>query len=95
MAPHRQLALSNRGLDATATRIVRRLPHVITARQGEIDAAAARLALLDPVNLLRRGWSITRSADGSVLRSVADARAGELITTQVADGSLSSRIEES
>jgi len=94
-APHRQLARSRGGLDATATRIVRRLPHVIAARQREIDAAETRLALLDPVNLLRRGWSITRAADGSVLRSVRGVGPGELITTQIADGSLSSRIEES
>ena len=60
-----------------------------------MDAIAERLALLDPAKLLQRGWSITRGADGSVLRSIADAHPGELITTQVADGSLSSRIEES
>ena len=94
LAPHRQLAGSRRVLDATATRVARRAPHVVDAHQRGVDAIAARLALLDPANLLQRGWSITRSGDGTVVRSVADALPGELITTQVADGSLTSRIEE-
>ena len=55
---------------------------------------AARLGLLDPVNLLRRGWSITRTADGRIVSSTADAPSGSVITTQVADGHLTSRIEE-
>lgn len=95
ISPHRQLADSHRLLDSTALRVARRVPQIIDGRQREIDASAARLALLDPVNLLRRGWSITRSADGAVLRSINEARSGEIITTQVADGHLTSRIEES
>ena len=55
--------------------------------------ASAWLALLDPANLLARGWSITRTADGDVVRSVDDVTDGTIITTQVADGLLTSRIE--
>jgi exodeoxyribonuclease VII large subunit len=94
-APRRQLAQSYRVVEAASTRLTRRVPHVVDAHQRQVDAIAERLALLDPAKLLQRGWSITRGADGSVLRSIADAHPGELITTQVADGSLSSRIEES
>jgi len=94
LAPHRQLAHSHRQLVSTASRLTRRVPHVVDARERDIDAAAARLALLDPVNLLRRGWSITRAEDGAIVRSIADAPPGVVITTQVADGSLTSRIEE-
>jgi exodeoxyribonuclease VII large subunit len=93
--PNRQLGQSQRWIDDAAASLVRRVPHVVAERQREIDAAAARLALLDPVNLLRRGWSITRGPDGSVVRSTADVGDGELVTTQVVDGSLTSRIEES
>jgi exodeoxyribonuclease VII large subunit len=92
--PLRQLQQSERELDTATSTLVRRVPHVLAEHSRRLDSAASRLALLDPVNLLRRGWSITRGADGSVLRSVEAAVAGELITTQVADGSLTSRIEE-
>lgn len=95
LAPHRQLAQSDRLLAATGVRIARRVPQLLTGHQRQIDAAEARLALLDPANLMRRGWTITRAADGGILRSVHDARPGDVITTQVADGNLTSRIEES
>ena len=48
---------------------------------------------LDPVNVLARGWSITRAADGRVVRSPDDVAAGEILTTQLATGSLRSRAE--
>jgi exodeoxyribonuclease VII large subunit len=50
--------------------------------------------LLDPANLLRRGWSITRDANGNVIRSVDQVESGDLVTTRVADGTLTSRIED-
>lgn len=93
-APRRQLADAHRAVDATARRLVARVPLAFDAHQRRVDAAEQRLALLDPVNLMRRGWSVTRTADGTVLRSTDDARPGDVITTQVADGSLTSRIEE-
>lgn len=94
IAPRRQLVDARRTADATASRLVARVPLAVDAHQRRVDSVEQRLALLDPVNLMRRGWSVTRTADGSVLRSTADARPGDVITTQVADGSLTSRIEE-
>ncbi len=93
-APRRQLVDWRRGVDATARRLADRTPQVLDGHQRRVDSIDQRLALLDPVNLMRRGWSVTRSADGAVLRSIEDAQPGDVITTQVADGSLTSRIEE-
>lgn len=59
---------------------------------ARLETASARLEALDPVRVLKRGWSITRRADGRVVRSVADAAPGEAITTTVADGTLVSTI---
>lgn len=59
---------------------------------ARLEMASARLEALDPVRVLKRGWSITRRADGRVVRSVADAAPGEAITTTVADGALVSTI---
>jgi exodeoxyribonuclease VII large subunit len=41
---------------------------------------------------LARGWSITRGPDGAVVRSVADVSTGAELTTQVADGTITSTI---
>ena len=48
--------------------------------------------MLDPVNLLQRGWSITRTADGGVVRSIAQLAAGDEIVTRLADGAITSAV---
>jgi exodeoxyribonuclease VII large subunit len=92
-APGRQIAVAEATLAGHARSLVRRAPAVCVAEQHRLETAAARLELLDPVNLLRRGWSITSRADGRVVRSVADVSPGELIVTHTGDGRLTSRIE--
>jgi exodeoxyribonuclease VII large subunit len=93
-APARSLSAHEHRLTGACERLVRRPVQTLAAEARSIEGAAARLALLDPVNLLRRGWSISRDADGTIVRSVSDVSPGDLITTELADGQLTSRIEE-
>ena len=86
-------------LDASERRIVeiqRRLldrATTDTARASDrLDVMAARVAALDPAVQLARGWTITRDADGKVVRSVADVAPGGELTTAVADGTISSTV---
>ena len=67
---------------------------VCRARTAELtlETAAARTNALDPSVALARGWSITRGPDGAVVRSVADVSTGAELTTQVADGTITSTI---
>jgi exodeoxyribonuclease VII large subunit len=68
----------------------------VVQRAGDrLDVTAARIAAVDPAVQLARGWSITRRSDGSVVRSVADVSDGELISTAVADGTVSSTVTTS
>lgn len=92
--PARRLEAAVTRLDAVQATTVRRAVRHVDDQQRALESRAARLTLLDPVHLLRRGWSITRDDEGNVVRSVADAAPGTVITTQVADGRLTSRIEE-
>lgn len=92
--PGRRLDGAERYVDAAAATLARRGPRLVDDLERAVDERAARLALLDPANLLRRGWSITRDADGRVIRSVTDVEPGTTITTEVADGVLTSRTEE-
>jgi exodeoxyribonuclease VII large subunit len=91
----RALDGARRDLDHASSRLERRAPDLLVAHYRSLDAAASRLALLDQANLLARGWSITRTATGEVVRSTDDVESGTIITTQVADGLLTSRIETS
>jgi exodeoxyribonuclease VII large subunit len=92
--PIRQLDAAATHLANSAQRLVVRVPHIVEGRARDLDAAAARLQLLDPNHMLRRGWSITRGPDGELVRSTSQLVVGASITTQVIDGTITSRIEE-
>lgn len=57
-----------------------------------LDAAAARLRALDPQRVLERGYSVTRTGDGRVVRSVEGLADGTELVTEVVDGSVMSRV---
>jgi exodeoxyribonuclease VII large subunit len=75
-------------LTARVDRIVRRVPQFFADREKELDNVATRVRLLDPKNVLARGWSITRTSSGRIVRSVNDVTTGESVVTVVSDGSL-------
>lgn len=80
-------------VDRSADRL-RQTTARVRQRAVLIDSLAERLRLLDPANALARGWSITRRADGRVVRSAADLAPGDLVLTTFADGTATSRVEE-
>ena len=61
---------------------------------SEAAVATARLNDLSPLHILERGWSIARAEDGSVLRSVDDAKPNDVVEVQLIDGALSCRVEK-
>jgi exodeoxyribonuclease VII large subunit len=79
---------------ALADAIARRAPGQLR-RADERCAALARVAAqLSPERVLSRGFSITRTAAGRVLRAPGDASPGERLVTQLAAGTVTSRVEE-
>lgn len=80
-------------LEHARDRVVRAAVAGFPAADRRIDEVAARLRLLDPANVLARGYSITIGDNGRVLRSRADARPGALLHTRLADGTVHSRVE--
>jgi exodeoxyribonuclease VII large subunit len=84
---------ADRRLDL-ATEAAARTPARIDGEVRHLDALAARARLLDPVQAMARGWSITRTADGRVVRSAAQLAPGEEVVTTFASGSARSTVEE-
>jgi exodeoxyribonuclease VII large subunit len=84
----RQLAGSERRLAAASAQLRSRAQQAIAAEQRHVEALAGRARALDPAAMLQRGWTITRRADGSILRSPVGVAAGDGIDTQFADGHL-------
>lgn len=74
----------------TASQILLRAATVAQQSGDRLDVSAARLAALDPAVQLARGWSITRGLDGSVIRSTANVAKGDVLTTALTDGIITS-----
>jgi len=59
------------------------------------ERAGVLLQSLSPTAVLQRGFSLTLGPDGKALRAADDVRPGDRITTRLATGSLTSRVEQS
>ncbi len=90
----RALAVAHARVDDIAIRFLRRPHQLLAAEERHLASLHARLGLLDPAKLLARGWSITRTDDGRVVRSVRGAPPGVIIHTELADGTMTSRVED-
>jgi len=64
----------------------------LSHHKSHIARLEDKLHLLDPVNMLRRGYSITR-ADGKIVRNAKILQTGQLIETMLYDGKFESIVK--
>ncbi|HSN50628.1 MAG TPA: exodeoxyribonuclease VII large subunit, partial [Bacteroidales bacterium] len=67
------------------------IPLILSRQTGLIDHSQQKMSILDPVNVLRRGYSITR-LKGKSIKTTDIVEPGQLIETQVADGVFFSKV---
>lgn len=77
-------------LDLFDHRTVDASDRFLERQADQLERLALRTTALDPAITLARGWSITRTAEGTLVRSPADAPPGTALTTTLADGTISS-----
>ena len=80
-------------LAATTTRLAERSTLFAEREASRLEVLSARLHAVDPAVQLARGWSITRDADGRVIRSTGDVAAGAVLRTTLLDGSVTSTVD--
>jgi exodeoxyribonuclease VII large subunit len=80
-------------VDRQAQDLLRIARHVLQRADERLTNRRAVLEAYDPRRQLARGWSLTKSSDGRILRAVGDVAVDQRIMTVVADGTLSSRVD--
>jgi len=85
-----RLTVERHRLAATTSRLGRTIDTATKAEKHALDLFAARLSAVDPVRTLSRGWSITRTTSGTVVRRSADVSPGDILITTLADGTITS-----
>jgi len=91
--PRQALARAHERLVTCRTRLDRSIERIVQRSAVRIGALHARLNSLSPLAVLDRGYALVTNSAGSLIRSTAQISKGDQITTRLADGAFSSRIE--
>ncbi len=82
-------------LQRCARQIPTRVAQLLVGELRQLEAVEGRVRALDPVNVLARGWTITRRADGRVVRRPDELDVDDVLITQFAAGTSRSRVVSS
>ncbi len=91
--PQRLVDQGRESLDETVRRLRAAMPRRLAVDAARVQALTRQLGAVNPNNVLDRGYSYTLGPDGKVLRLAADTKAGDRITTVLADGRVGSVVE--
>jgi exodeoxyribonuclease VII large subunit len=91
--PRQQLAHARQHLADFRARIDRSLERLIESSASRLGSLDARLHSLSPLAVLDRGYALVLAADNTLVRSAAQIASGDQLTTRLADGSFTSRVE--
>lgn len=92
--PSRQIGVTRERLAHNRIHLDRSIDNTLRAAAGKVHALEARLNALSPLSVLDRGYALIQGPDGLLIRSVTHVNAGNILTTRLADGSFTSRVEE-
>lgn len=79
------------GLQQTMTH---RLESAVAERKQNLRRIEVQLRALSPLAVLDRGYSLTQTADGSVVRDIAQLKKGDALKTRFAKGTVISEVKE-
>ena len=53
-----------------------------------------RFEALNPISILTRGFSVTTTLDGKIIKKTSSIKKGDLVNTKLADGSFKSEVKK-
>jgi exodeoxyribonuclease VII large subunit len=71
---------------------IEKIRHRILMERTNLNNKMATLRATDPQNALQRGFALVFRQDGRLIKSIHDIAEKDIITTQVADGTLISEV---
>jgi len=80
-------------VDALSLRLESAWKNQLGRCEHRLEMARQKLEVLGPQNILKRGYSITRKQDGSVISHVTQTAPGETIYVQVQDGMIYTEVK--
>lgn len=93
-SPMDQVRDRERRLDELDVRLRRAVSVPVEKAKSQLAGLAGRLESLSPLNVLSRGYSLTRTPEGRVVQNATALRPGDVVTTRLAAGEFTSRVEQ-
>ncbi len=90
--PLDRLRRGEQRLDDLGERLRNAMLRRVERSRVKVAALAAQLESVSPLNVLKRGYSLTRTVDGAVLRDAGQVSAGAEIVTSLASGEVRSTV---
>jgi exodeoxyribonuclease VII large subunit len=91
--PLERLHERERALDDWSDRLARAMQKRVQLARKGVEVAAAKLESLSPLNVLARGYSLTRTSEGQVVRDAQQVQVGDAVEIVLHQGGLRARVE--
>ena len=91
-SPDKKLATANHQLTQIQARLNQAIQHQLQQANNNLALQASRLDSVSPLNVLARGYSITKNEKNKVVKSVGDVKAGDTLITEFVDGVVHSQV---
>ena len=96
VSPRARIANARQRSDELARRLMAAVHHTLALRRAGLRGVIQTLSAVGPETVLARGYAVVRRlADGDLVRSITQVRAGETLGVRVSDGSFAARVEGS
>ncbi|HMZ81949.1 MAG TPA: exodeoxyribonuclease VII large subunit [Acidobacteriota bacterium] len=91
----RYFQLQRQRVGQTEARLQNVLAHQLEARQARLEQAAARLEMLSPLRVLRRGYALVWNQQGQLVKRAVEVKSGDLLRLRVSEGEVSCTVLDS
>tara|TARA_B100001059_G_C17614148_1_gene466120 strand:- start:14 stop:823 length:810 start_codon:yes stop_codon:yes gene_type:complete len=91
-SPDKKLAQASHQLSQLQARLNQAIQQQLQQANNSLALQASKLDSVSPLNVLARGYSITKTQQGKVVKSVGQIKAGDVLVTELVDGSVKSTV---
>ena len=90
--PQALLADRQQALDHRTEQLLQAFRRLVMAKRQSFGVAAGKLAALNPLAVLQRGFSVARKPDGAIIRRLADVETGDMLEIILCDGLIGAQV---
>jgi exodeoxyribonuclease VII large subunit len=91
-SPFARVKNEKKMLEARRELMQRSIDALVEKRADALSAAAGKLEAINPLGVLARGYSVTRSEDGRIINNIASLKPDDTVNILFADGEADARI---